>query len=157
MDRSWDTARSAPGRRILVIEDDPDLRQALCTLLAMWGHDVANAAEGQMGVSVAGRFSPEIIFLDLGLPDIHGYEVASRLRATMPASSWPFLVALSGYGTTADYARTRGNGFDAHLLKPFTPEKLRQLLAAVPQRTGPADREPLVLPGALLRRPSPGI
>jgi CheY-like chemotaxis protein len=142
MDRSWDPARSGPGRRILVVEDDPHMREALCALLALWGHDVANAAEGQMGVSVASRFSPEIIFLDLGLPDIHGYEVASRLRA-MPASSWPFLVALSGYGTAQDYARTRANGFDAHLLKPFTPEKLRQLLAAVPlERTGPADVRP---------------
>jgi CheY-like chemotaxis protein len=119
------------GRRILVVEDDLDVREALCALLENWGHDVANAAEGQTALAVAGRYMPEVVLVDLGLPDMDGCEVASRLRAG-PNGARLFLVALTGFGTDHDTARIRASGFDAHLLKPAAVDELEQLLAAVP-------------------------
>ena len=94
MDHPWTPARGRAGRRILVVEDDPDIREALCAQLELWGHDVANAAEGHLALLVAGRHKPEVVLLDLGLPDIDGFEVASRLRAARPGKR-PLLIALT--------------------------------------------------------------
>lgn len=107
------------------------MREALCALLETWGHEVANAAEGHLAVLVAGESTPEIVLLDLGLPDIDGFEVASRLRAA-PKGDRLFVVALTGYSTDEDVARIHASGFDAYLLKPADPDELAQLLAAVP-------------------------
>lgn len=118
-------------RRILVVEDNLDTREALCALLEMWGHTVANAAEGQIALTVAGRFLPDVVLLDLGLPDMEGFEVARRLRAG-PNGDRLFVVALTAYGTKDDVTRIQASGFDAYLLKPSDPDELEQLLAGVP-------------------------
>jgi two-component system CheB/CheR fusion protein len=119
------------GRRILVVDDNPDVREPLSELLKDWGHDVANAADGKTALTVAGQFVPEVVLLDLGLPDMQGNEVASRLRAA-PGGNQLFVIALTGYALEQDMARIRESGFDAYLQKGAELDKLGSLLAGVP-------------------------
>lgn len=125
------------GRRILVVDDDPDSREALSELLRLSGHDVLAAADGKMALALVVRDRPEVILLDLGLPDLDGCEVARRLRAA-PGGERPFVVGLTGYSREETSERMRASGFDEHMLKPCEPEQLEQLLATVPYPRVPA-------------------
>jgi len=120
--------RHVPSRRILVIEDNEDGRAMMEALLELEGHQVRVAADGATGVAAALEWRPEIVLIDIGLPDFDGREVARRLRAAdLPAK----LVALSGYGQPEDERRSREAGFDLHLTKPVPPERLRSVLQAL--------------------------
>jgi CheY-like chemotaxis protein len=121
-------ARSARPRRLLVVEDNVDARQTLRTLLEALGHEVHEAADGEAGVAAALERRPDLVFVDIGLPRLDGYEVARRLRA---AKLGVRLVALTGYGRDDDVRRAREAGFDEHLLKPATLEQLRAAIEAV--------------------------
>jgi signal transduction histidine kinase/CheY-like chemotaxis protein len=114
-------------RRLLVVEDNLDARQTLCTLLETLGHEVHEAADGESGVAAALERRPDIVFVDIGLPRLDGYEVARRLRAADFRSR---LVALTGYGQDDDVQRARDAGFDEHLLKPATLDQLRAAIDA---------------------------
>ncbi len=83
------------SRRILIIEDDADYREALRIQLLLAGHDVYSAATGPEGLEAAARVKPEIVLLDIGLPEMDGYQVARRLRDT---ENTPTLIAITGYG-----------------------------------------------------------
>ena len=98
----------------------------LAMLLRLMGHEVIEAATGADGIEQALRHSPTVVVLDIGLPDVNGYEVAQQLRErlTKPAR----LVALSGYGQPQDRARSREAGFDAHLVKPVDPAALVEVI-----------------------------
>jgi PAS domain S-box-containing protein len=117
------------ARRVLVIEDHEDGREMLVTALRMYGHEVFEAATGRDGIEQARRHDPEVVLVDIGLPDIQGYEVAQTLRRTGP--SGVRLVALTGYGRPVDRARSEEAGFDAHLLKPIDPAHLVGILDAL--------------------------
>jgi signal transduction histidine kinase len=123
-------AGSRPSRstRILIVEDNDDARESLRLMLELDGHDVLTAATGEDGVDRALTDGPAIALVDLGLPGLDGFEVARRLRAA-PQGADIHLVAITGYGQPMDRARTRAAGFDAHLVKPVDPTKLRALLA----------------------------
>jgi signal transduction histidine kinase len=123
---------AGPGRvqRLLVIEDNVDARQTLRALLEVLGHEVHEAADGETGIASALEHRPELVFVDIGLPRLDGYEVARQLRR---ASARIRLVALTGYGTEDDRRRAREAGFDAHLLKPATFEQLRAVIDATPE------------------------
>ena len=121
---------SQSGRSILIIEDHDDAREALRALLELEGHQVAAAASGPHGVEMARRQTPDIALVDIGLPEVDGYEVARRLHALGPAR--PYLIALTGYGQPEDVRRAREAGFDTHLLKPVDPDALTKVLSAVP-------------------------
>jgi PAS domain S-box-containing protein len=112
--------------RILIVEDNDDGREALATLLRQRGHEVLEAATAQQALDVAAARRPDVAFLDIGLPDHDGYAVAVALRASL-GRHVP-LVALTGYGQPADRERARGVGFDAHLLKPVTPDQILETL-----------------------------
>src|SRR5262245_51829268 len=114
------------ARRVLVVEDHADGRESLATSLAMHGHQVVAAATGREGVEAAVSFVPEVVLLDIGLPDLDGHEVAGRLRERREGRTR--LVALTGYGQPEDRARAKEAGFDAHLVKPIEPAKLLQIL-----------------------------
>ncbi|HEY3518468.1 MAG TPA: MASE1 domain-containing protein [Gammaproteobacteria bacterium] len=116
--------RELPERpkRLLVVEDNIDARQTLRTLLETLGHEVHEAADGEAGVAAALERQPDLVFVDIGLPRLDGYEVARRLRAAHLRAR---LVALTGYGRDDDVQRAREAGFDEHLLKPATLEQLR--------------------------------
>lgn len=117
----------APPARVLVVEDNRDGRETLVELLQILGYQVAAAADGLQGVATARTFQPQIVLLDLGLPGIDGHEVARRLRAD-PLHARASIVALTGWGTDRDRARTQAAGFDAHLTKPVALDTLQQML-----------------------------
>jgi CheY-like chemotaxis protein len=96
-------------------------------LLEAMGHEVHEAGDGEAGVAAALTLEPDLVFVDIGLPHIDGYEVARRIRA---ATAAPRLVALTGYGRDDDVRRSRESGFDEHLLKPATLERLQAAIDA---------------------------
>jgi PAS domain S-box-containing protein len=114
------------ARRILILDDNVDAAQTLCMLFEMAGHTVVLAHTGREAISLAQRFQPEIGFLDIGLPDMDGYEVARALRQEpIPGLN---LVALTGWGAAADRQRSAEAGFDHHLTKPVSLQALRDAL-----------------------------
>jgi signal transduction histidine kinase len=121
-------AHTASACTILIVEDNADARDMLRQVLAMQGHDVREAADGAEGVALAAQVKPDVAIIDIGLPDIDGYEVARRVRSQ--ASRPIALIALTGYGQPADQRRARAAGFDLHLVKPITVERLDQAIAA---------------------------
>ncbi len=120
---------SAPPRRVLVVDDQADSTDSLALFLRLRGHQVHTAADGPGALEEFARCQPEVVFLDLGLPGMSGYDVARRLRA-MPEARDVRLVAVTGYGTEADREQTRAAGFDVHLAKPVDPHAVEALLTA---------------------------
>lgn len=119
--------------KILVVEDNQDARQMLRAVLAMKGHEVVEAATGAAGVAAAAEMNPDVVLLDIGLPDIDGYEVARRLRAG-PGGRSLILVAVSGYGQEDDRGRARAAGFDAHVVKPAGADEIARVVADLAAR-----------------------
>ena len=118
------------ARRILVVDDNADAADSLGVLLGIWGHQVEIAHNGIAALQVARKFDPELVFLDIGLPEMNGYEVARRLREEAGLAGARF-IALSGYGTERDQLRSREAGFDLHLVKPVNPRSLSGVIASV--------------------------
>jgi len=114
-------------RRILVVEDNRDALETLRMSLSAAGHEVHQATHAREALDTARRVNPDVAIVDLGLPDIDGYEIARRLRQREENRDLR-LIALTGYGSPEDRKRTREAGFDAHLLKPLDYEKLKSLL-----------------------------
>jgi signal transduction histidine kinase len=112
--------------RIVVIEDNDDGRDALVMALRAVGLDVQAARNGQAGIELVMRGQPDYVLVDIGLPDIDGYEVARTLRLRVGQRTK--LVALTGYGQQTDHKRSAEAGFDAHLVKPIAPKDLLKLL-----------------------------
>jgi two-component system, sensor histidine kinase len=115
-------------QRVLIIEDQPDPRDALRSLLELDGHMVQEAVDGQEGLQLLLAWRPDIAFVDLGLSRLDGYEVARAARAT-PEGQKFFLVALTGYGQQKDRRRVISAGFNAHLVKPVEYQELLRALA----------------------------
>jgi PAS domain S-box-containing protein len=120
-------ARS-PGHRLLVVDDNKDAAISLALLLRLHGHEVQVAHDGPAGIQLALAQRPDLIFLDLGMPGMDGYEVARRIRRT-PALERITLAALTGWGQQEDRRRTAEAGFDHHLVKPPEPKALEAVLA----------------------------
>ena len=119
--------RSGSARRVLLVEDNADARRTMHRLLKLWGHQVETAENGSAGVEKAVVGRPEVALVDIGLPDVDGYEVARRTRAILGNSVR--LIALTGYGQPEDCQRALDAGFDRHLVKPVNLEQLQALLA----------------------------
>ena len=112
-------------KRILIIDDNVDSAESLALLFRLSGHEVMAFAEGTRAVIAAGPFQPHLVLLDIGLPDINGYEVARRLRKS---GCTAVMVAVTGYGQADDVKRAHEAGFDAHCLKPVDPVELERFL-----------------------------
>jgi CheY-like chemotaxis protein len=97
----------------------------LRNLLRLLGHEVHEARDGLAGVREARRIRPDVALIDIGLPELDGYEVARRVRADAPHVR---LVAVTGYGQPDDVERSRAAGFDVHLVKPVDAQQLQQAL-----------------------------
>jgi two-component system CheB/CheR fusion protein len=121
----------APRRRVLVIEDNVDAAQSLKDLLELHGHDVAIAHDGPAGLDRARAFLPDVVFCDIGLPGMDGFEVA-RSFGRDDALQGAYLVALSGYALPEDLARAEEAGFRRHLAKPPSLEAIEELLVGRP-------------------------
>jgi CheY-like chemotaxis protein len=124
-----DSADAKPGikRVILVVDDNRDSASSLGSLLELMGHRAHVAYDGPHALEAAKKYRPEIIFLDIGLPGISGYEVARRLREDA-SSRHARIVALSGYGTVEDRKRSLAVGFDSHVVKPIDIEEINRIL-----------------------------
>ena len=121
----------APGpqaRRMLVVDDNEDAACTLAELLRMSGNDVRVAHDGQGGVHCVREFRPDVVLLDIGLPDISGYEVARRIRQ-LEGVRQPVLIALTGWGQQQDKEAAARAGFDHHWTKPVDPARLQELSA----------------------------
>ncbi len=121
--------------RILVVDDNVDTARGLEVLLNLSGHEVMVAHCGIDAIALARARTPQFILLDLGLPGMSGYDVASRLRAE-PCGQQATIVAVSGYAQDEDRQRTKAAGFDHHLVKPVSFNELLTLLD--PERPGAA-------------------
>lgn len=122
-----DSFESSSKPRVLVVEDNEDGREALVALLKVWGFEVQAARDGRQGLETALADPPPIVILDIGLPELDGYEVARRLRQACNGHT-PRLIALTGYGQPEDRRRALEAGFDLHLVKPVRPTELRKIL-----------------------------
>ena len=120
--------QALPGRRVLVVDDNTDGADLLAMMLQLSGHKTRIAYSGLEALETAVAFRPEVIFLDIGLPGLSGYEVARRFRAT-PALSPLLLVALTGWGSEEDRRRSKEAGFDIHLTKPVEPAAIDDVMA----------------------------
>ena len=116
-----------PPLSILVVDDQVDAAELLRMMLERDGHAVSEAHDGNGALSAVADALPDVVLLDIGLPDLDGFEVARRLRATHGDEL--LVVALSGYGSAEDKARGREAGFDHHLVKPDRGKELRAELA----------------------------
>lgn len=117
-----------PRRRILVVEDNEDALQSLTMLLELDGHRVCPAANGAAALRLAREFRPDVALLDIGLPDMDGYELARRLREA-PERHPLLLVAVSGHAQDSHRRRAKSAGFDHLLVKPVDSDELNRLLA----------------------------
>ncbi|HET8696187.1 MAG TPA: ATP-binding protein [Gammaproteobacteria bacterium] len=115
-------------RRILVVDDNRDAADTLAMLLETLGADVEVAYGGQMALDSLARFAPDTVLLDIGMPEIDGYEVARRIRLE-PRNERVMLVALTGWGQDQDFRLSKTAGFDHHLVKPPDIDELRAALA----------------------------
>ncbi len=128
--------RTVRPLRILVVDDNHDAADSLAVLLGMWGHDANVALDGPSALEELRRQRPEVVLLDIGLPEMDGYEVARRLRRTKEGRD-VLLVAITGYGQREDRRLSQEAGFDDHLVKPVEPTFLRHLLASYGARDAP--------------------
>jgi two-component system CheB/CheR fusion protein len=115
------------GARILIVEDSEDSRDLLCELLAQEGFECATAESGAAALELIDRLDPAIAILDVGLPEMDGFELARRLRSKREHADM-FLIALTGYGQASDRIASRDAGFDEHLVKPVNVPDLLRLL-----------------------------
>jgi PAS domain S-box-containing protein len=123
-----DTSR-ATQRRILIADDNRDAAESLAMLLRLEGHDVTVANNGREALARFNTIEPEVAVLDIGMPDLNGYEVARHVRQ-QPLGRAVTLIALTGWGQEADKTRALAAGFDHHFTKPIEPQQLTQLLRA---------------------------
>jgi len=115
-------------RRVVIVEDNGDAREMLRFALELAGHEVHEAHDGPSGLATILRLRPDVAIVDVGLPELDGYEVARRVRAA--AHSAIHLIALTGYGQPDDRRQALEAGFDAHLVKPVEPDALQAAIAA---------------------------
>ena len=115
------------GLRILVVDDNVDAAQMLGLVLMESGHDVQTRHDGPAALAAAIDFRPHVVLLDIGLPEMDGYQVARSMRQHAFLKSI-FLVAMTGYGSDADVKRSKDAGFNDHLVKPPDFEKLNKIL-----------------------------
>jgi PAS domain S-box-containing protein len=132
---SSSSATATPKRRILVVDDNVDAAKTLGIMLTIMGNETCLAHDGAEAVAKAASFQPEIILLDLGLPNINGFEACQMIRR-QPGAERIVIVALTGWGQEEDKYRTKEAGFDDHFVKPIEPARLHRLVAALPD--GPA-------------------
>jgi len=115
------------SQRILIVEDTEDNRQIIRDLLSSVGYELIEAEDGAAGVALAQSEQPDLILMDIQLPQMDGYEATRRIRAIPELATVP-IIAVTSYALSGDEAKTRAAGCDGYIAKPFSP---RQLLAKI--------------------------
>jgi CheY-like chemotaxis protein len=118
------------GLRVLILEDSEDAAWSMALLLRLDGHEVRMASDGPAALEAARDDWPDVVFLDIGLPNMDGWQVAQSIQsiARRPNDKRPLLIAVTGYGREDDRRRSTEAGIDLHLVKPVEPEHLSSLL-----------------------------
>ena len=129
------TPAESAGLRVLVVDDNRDAADSCAMLLELSGHRARTAYNGTQALQLGENLLPHVVLLDIGLPDLNGYEVARRIRATTWGAHLP-LVAVTGWGKEEDRERAFAAGFDHHLTKPVAPEAVASLVTTLSQSTG---------------------
>ena len=119
--------RKPARRRVLVVDDNEAAAETLAMVVELMGHEVKIGRNGKEGLELAETFLPQVIFMDLGMPVMDGWETTRRLRAE-PWGKRMLVVAVTGWGQDEDRRKTKEAGFDHHLVKPATPASIRELL-----------------------------
>ncbi|RZI86783.1 MAG: hybrid sensor histidine kinase/response regulator [Rubrivivax sp.] len=119
----------ASGRRVLLVEDNPDTMAATAELLRVVGYEVVEARDGDEALEAAASRHPDVIVMDIGLPGKNGFQVAAELRQSALSRHVP-LIALSGYGDHPPKTEPRSGDFDAYLVKPIDPDQLVNVIEA---------------------------
>jgi CheY-like chemotaxis protein len=122
-----ETAQQGHAEKILVVDDNEDAAQTMAFLLKAEGHEVETAFGGEEAVTRAANFRPDVIFMDLGMPTVDGYEATRRIRA-LDTDKHPRIIALTGWGQATDRQRASDAGMDGHLVKPADPDVLREVI-----------------------------
>jgi CheY-like chemotaxis protein len=128
-----DASRDVPFRgqtRVLVVDDNEDAADSLGALLRVMGADVRVAHDGLTALEIFREFLPAAVFLDLGMPEMDGYEVARRIKE-LPGANTSELIALTGWSQERDRRRTQEAGFARHLAKPADFETLMGVLLSL--------------------------
>ena len=113
--------------KVLIVDDNADAAEMLSALMQIIGHSSEVAHDGERALQICAEFRPDVVFLDLGMPGMNGYEVAEHIQAGQSPTK-PVLVALTGWGDESDRARTQAAGFQHHLIKPTSLEAVESLL-----------------------------
>jgi CheY-like chemotaxis protein len=121
----------ATTRRILVVDDNRDAADSLAILLRSMGNEVTTAYDGEVAAELAEQNRPEVVLLDIGMPNMDGLDACRRMR-NQPWGASLHIIAMTGWGQQEDRRRTGDAGFDFHLVKPVDPAELLKLLAALP-------------------------
>ena len=122
-------------RRVLVADDNVDAAATLAMLLQTLGYKVREVHDGEAAVAAAAEFKPQLVFLDIGMPGLNGYQACRQIRA-LPGAAGMRLVAVTGWGQAEDRHAAREAGFDHHLVKPVEPGELAAVLGNAPAATG---------------------
>lgn len=115
-------------------DDNVDSAKSLAKLLQLLGNEVRTANDGLQAVQEAQAFGPDVIFLDIGMPNLNGYEACRRIREQPPGKN-AIVIAMTGWGQDEDHRRSKEAGFDHHLVKPVDPLALEKLLATLKSQT----------------------
>jgi CheY-like chemotaxis protein len=121
------TLDDASRLRVLVVDDNQDVAESQASLLQLMGHAAEVAHTGAAALAIADERHPDVILLDIGMPDMDGWEVARALRE-QKSPKRPFVIALSGFGQAEDMHQSAEAGIDLHLLKPADPDQLDAIL-----------------------------
>jgi DNA-binding response OmpR family regulator len=123
--------------RVLIVDDYPDAAESACILMTLLGHECRFVTCGEDALSEAAAFDPDVAIVDIGLPDVSGFEVARRLRQRVGHTM--FLAALTGWGQPEDRIKALAAGFDHHMLKPADMSKLAHVITLAEQRLATSD------------------
>lgn len=123
---SGHTVQVAKRQRVLVVDDHLDTAEILVELVSWLGHDARSANTGREALRVARDFAPQLVLLDLQLPDGSGYDLVGALRTVIRA---PYIAAVTCWGRDEDRMRSYHAGLDQHVVKPLDVRKLREILA----------------------------
>lgn len=114
--------------RVLVIDDNEDIRESVAAVITLLGHEVITAGDGEVGMQSGCAFLPDLVLMDVGLPGLSGYEVVKLMRAE-PWGQRAVLAAMTGWAQEADRQKATAAGFDVHVPKPVDLRTLRELIA----------------------------
>ncbi|RYD20987.1 MAG: hybrid sensor histidine kinase/response regulator, partial [Verrucomicrobiaceae bacterium] len=120
------TTKPVQQKRVMVVDDGKSTVQVISLFLQMEGMQTSVAYDGEEAIRIASEFKPDMVFMDLGMPKMNGFEAARHLRAAHPDA---LLIALSGWGRDEDRIKSKEAGFDGHAVKPVAPDDLRKYLA----------------------------